>query len=120
MSSQLQINKLLQDNSWVITAEVLPGGVLPQNIFVYENSGTTELGNFYGTASVEDLTRMQIWSGVAIPIFGNKFVLSDNVKIIVDPASDPDTVISMLVTTVSLLSKNLQIAASSTQIVNIL
>lgn len=119
MSSQLTVNKQLLNNVWVVTAEVVPGGTLPLNIFVYENTGTATLGNFYGTADVNDLTRMQIWSATPIPVFGNRFVLSDQAKINVDQGSDPDSVINALVTNVKSLSTNLQAINTSTQTIPI-
>jgi hypothetical protein len=118
MSSQLQATKELNGNQWRILAFVLPNGTLPLNIFVYENTGTTTLGTFFGTASVEDLTRMQTWTGLAIPRFGNKYVLYNQAKINVDPTSTPDSVIAVLVNSVKLLSIAL-VSTSLTQVINI-
>lgn len=117
MASQLEITKTIQNNQWLVEAEVIPGGTLPANIFVYENSGTIELGTFFGVASVTDLGRMQVWSGVAIPTFGNKYILHSQAKIYVVDSS-PDSVINVLINSVKLLSTALQ-SASSTTIHNI-
>lgn len=118
MSSQLQVEKILQDYDWQITAYVLPGGSLPDSIFVYENTGTTTLGPYYGVAGVNDLARMQIWAGLAIPIFGNKFILYNQAKIYVDPTGNPDSVIAVLVNSVKFLSTAMA-STSSTQVINI-
>lgn len=118
MSSQLNVTQELQGNQWVITAFIVPGGSLPTNIFVYENSGTTSLGTYYGVAGVGDLTRMQTWSGLAIPVFGNKFVLYNQAKIYVDPASTPESVIAVMTNSVKLLSTALS-STTLTQVINI-
>lgn len=118
MSSQLNVTKDLENNQWVITAFVVPGGTLPADIFVYENSGTASLGTYYGVAGLNDLTRMQTWSGSAISKFGNKFVLYNQAKIYVDPASTPDSVIAVMVNSVKLLSTAL-LSTTSTQVINI-
>lgn len=119
MPSQLSVSKELIDNVWVITASVVDGGILPSNIFVYENTGSATLGSFYGTANVADLSRLQVWAGSAIPQFGNKFVLSDEAKIYVSQGATADSVIAALVANVKLLSTELQTVNTSTQIIDI-
>ncbi len=115
MPSSLSINTALVNNKWEVTAEVVPGGILPSAIFVHENTGTDALGNFYGTANMADLGRMQVWEGSAIPTFGNKFVLHTQAKIIVDQSNTPTSVINALVANVTLLSTELQSINTSTQ-----
>ncbi len=119
MPSQLTVTTELVNNQWEVTASVVTGGILPAAVFVHLNTGTTTLGEFYGTASMADLARMQTWEGVAVPLFGNKFVLNDQAKIIVDQNSTPTSVINALVANVSKLSTELQSISTSTQTITI-
>ncbi len=115
MSSTLTVTKQLANDGWTIVAFVNPGGTLPQEIFVYENTGTTSLGSYYGVLNVLDLPRIQIFTGTPIPNFGNKFVRYGQATIHITDGSDPDAVIATLTTSVQNLSTALQAAASSTQ-----
>jgi hypothetical protein len=119
VSSQLQIQTQLEGDQYTITAQILPGGFLPQNIFLYENTGTTQLGAYYGVANTEELTRFQSWTGSAIPKFGNAFVRSNQAVLIVDVQTDSTSIIQNLTNNVQSLNAALKLAASSTQIITI-
>lgn len=95
----LSTQKQLLEDGWKVTISFQDKGELPsEHVFVYTNTGTTTLGTFYGTASFSDLTRMQKWTGTAIPVFGNKFVLHDEVVIYpVLNDENPDTVITKII-----------------------
>lgn len=122
-TSQLQITTQLIEYNWVITATVLAGSFLPPDIFMYENTGTTTLGQYQGICGQAELLRLQIWTGTALPPFGNKFVRYSQAKIIVDtnenPKFNPQTVVDNLTFTATQLTTALQAAASSTQVVTI-
>jgi hypothetical protein len=120
MSSSLSITKELTNSGWVITAAVLPGGTLPLEIFVYENTGTSELGDYVGVISVDNIPRLQIWNNTPIPAFGNKFVRHNVGVLIVTSGSDPDAVITVLKNSVQDLSTKLQAEQSSTQVFTII
>lgn len=117
VSSQLQIVTQLDGDQYTITATILPGGYLPQNIFLYNNTGTTTLGEYWGVANTEELTRFQVWTGVAIPKFGNAFVRSSQAKITVDVQKTATPIIQNITNSVTSLSAALQLAASSTQVI---
>jgi hypothetical protein len=119
MSSQLQITTQLNNSTWVITATVLSGGTLPQNIFVYCNTGTTTLGNYIGVCNISELTRLQVWSGAALPVFGNKFVLSNQAKINISIQEELSSVTQNLINTATLLSQEIQAQGNSTETVTI-
>ena len=108
MSSNLQVLTELQGDHYLVTATVQTGGTLPQEIFIYENSGSNVLGEFFGTCSVEELGRFQIFQGVTIPTFGNKFVRYGQAKIKVALDDDPVAVVNALIKNVKLLSTTLQ------------
>jgi hypothetical protein len=122
-NSSLQITTQLQEDQWIITATVLAGSFLPPNIFIYENLGTDQLGQYQGVCSKDELLRLQVWNGTPIPIFGNRFVRFNSAKIIIDAGSNPDTApqtaITNLTNTASQLSKALQAVSSTTQVVTV-
>lgn len=119
MSSQLQITTQLVNDIWAITATVMPNGTLPTNIFIYENTGTTNLGDYIGVCNISELTRLQVWSGAALPIFGNKFVRYGQAKINISIQEDLNSVIQNLINTATLLSKEIQTQGNTTQTVTI-
>jgi hypothetical protein len=118
-TSQLQITTQLTEDHWTITATVLPNSFLPADIFMYQNTGTTELGTYQGICGQSELLRLQVWAGEALPIFGNKYVRWNQAKIIVDSDVNPQVVVNNLTFTAKQLSLALQAAASSTQVVTI-
>jgi hypothetical protein len=118
-TSQLQIVTQLDGDQYSITGTILTGGFLPQEIFLYENTGTTELGPYQGVADTTELTRFQVFSGTAIPKFGNAFVRSSSAKIILNVQQDATSVIQHLTNSVTNLSAALKLAASSTQVITI-
>jgi hypothetical protein len=122
--SYLQINTLLQGDEWVITATVTENSFLPVNIFAYENTGTTTLGSYVGIVNIDELNRYQVWSGAAIPAFGNRFVRSNMAKITIeiarpDAQAEIQEVIAHLTKIAGQLNVALQSAASSTQIIQV-
>lgn len=119
MSSQLQITTQLNNDLWTITATVIPGGTLPQGIFIYNNTGSDVLGPYIGVCNISELTRLQLWSGSVLPVFGNKFVRYSQAKINISIQEDLDSVIQNLINTATLLSKEIQAQGNSTQTVTI-
>jgi hypothetical protein len=96
MSNSLNVTKTLDKDNWEIVCELTTESSLPKEIFIYTNTGTDDLGEFFGTCSVEELGRLQIFSGVAIPKFGNKFVRYPQVKIQVKVGEDVNAVIDRI------------------------
>lgn len=92
MSANLIINKTIQDNVWSLDMKVDPSSDIPVDIFLYENTGTTELGKFYCIAAYNDYIRFQPWTGVAVPVFGNRFVKVDKAHAEVPLTDDPELV----------------------------
>jgi hypothetical protein len=116
-TSQLQITTTLDGDQYTITAQILPGGSLPQDIFLFSNTGTSELGDYWGVANTDELTRFQVWNGVAIPKFGNSFVRYSSAKITLNVQEDAASVIQTITNGVTNLSAALKLAASSTQVI---
>lgn len=123
-NSQLQIITSISGDNLIVTATVVPGGYLPANIFIYSNTGTTTLGDYQAVCTTDELTRLQVWTGVALPVFGNKFVRYNQAKIIVvpdisgqlqTPAQIAQGIASNLITSAQALSTALQTSSSTTQ-----
>lgn len=115
MSSTLNLTTALVGDHWLISGGLVAGGTLPLEIFIYENTGTGILGDFYGTCNVQELGRLQIFQpGTPIPVFGNKYVRFGQVKIEVPLDDDPAAVVSALVNNVKSLS-----AAYSAQVTTV-
>jgi hypothetical protein len=77
----LSITSGPQGDIWVITATLTSHSTLPAEIFLYENTGETELGRYIGVCDIEQLGLYQIWTGQAIPRFGNAYVRHTQAKI---------------------------------------
>jgi hypothetical protein len=119
MSNTLIITTNLVDNVWEITAN-LSTGTLPSQVFICLNTGSDIQGSYVGICNLDELSRLQIFNGTLIPIFGNKYVRVDNIKIIVPLNADTTTIISTLVSNVNLLSTTYKAQINSTQIFTIL
>ena len=76
MSSTLTITKALSSSGWTVTANIASGGLIPQAIFVYTNTGVAnQLGTYFGIVSPLDLARLNLYDGVTtFPVFQNKFL----------------------------------------------
>lgn len=95
----IKITKSFIVDHWFVKAEFLhPGeGVLPESVFIYENTGTTELGSYWGVCSIEETQRLQEWSGVVIQKFANKFVRYNVAEVHLTPGTAPDVTIALIV-----------------------
>jgi len=119
MANTLTLTINLHGTVWEIDG-TLTSGTLPTDIFMYNNTGGITLGSFVGVCSVDELTRLQTHTGVAIPVFGNKFVKSPTLHIAVPHGTDHTTVVSTVVSSVRLLSKQYQANLNITQVYQIL
>lgn len=120
MSSSLSFTtELTSNNKLEVTCKVVPGGKLPEDIFIYRNTGTTTLGDYYGVCNLEEYLRLQTFTGTAIPNFGNKFVKSKEAKVTLDVNDDPRQIINHITNVATFLSFALSNSTSTTQIVNI-
>lgn len=120
MTSSLSITKrLTADNQWEIIASVEAGGSLPQDIFIYENTGENSLGSYFGVCNLSEYQRLSLFEGTPIPKFGNRFVRSSSAKIKLDIKDDPELVINHIVNSVKSLSLAISNTTSITQIISI-
>lgn len=89
-----------QDGKWTITASILVGSDIPRDVFLYENTGTTTLGSYFGVADLGEYKRFQPWTGTAIPAFGNKYVRSATAVIQIPLTEDPNVIKAQMVATI--------------------
>lgn len=115
MSSILNITKELLVDHWLITAQLASGASLPPDIFLYLNTGTNVLGEYFGTCSVNDITRLTTYTGVTVNIFGNKYLKYSQAKIKVALEDDTLAVITALVKNVTNLSIAYKAKVTTTQ-----
>jgi hypothetical protein len=110
---------MLSDH-YLVTATVGEGPTLPKDVFIFTNTGTTDIGEYYGVCSVEELSRLNVYSGVVVPVFGNKYLRYREVKIVVPLQDDPATVVLLLTKNLQTLSNALKTKLNTSQVVNIL
>jgi hypothetical protein len=115
MSDVITVTTALSGNSWTVTATVTTPGVLPAEIFAYENTGTAALGNYVGVCSFDELTRFQIWNSQALPLFGNKFVRTSQAKITVPISVDTSAVVANLISTAKMLKAEITAKSDTSQ-----
>lgn len=75
-TTRIQFTTTLFDDRFVVEATILTS-VINRSVFYYKNTGTTELGPFQGVVDVEQLTRMPVWSGVAVPVIAVPYFRHD-------------------------------------------
>lgn len=120
MASSLKIIKeLSNDNTWEIVASIEPGGELPLDIFIYENTGNTTLGEYQGVCSVDQYQKYQTFDFKAIPMFGNKYVKFTQAKIKVTNETESNQATSVLISDVKALSAAFKGSSSSTTLIDI-
>jgi len=74
MPATLTVTTTVLSDKILVQAEVGPGADIPDAIFLYDNTGGTELGEFFAVCAKSDYERFQEWTGTPIPVFGNKYV----------------------------------------------
>lgn len=94
--SILQVTSSIIGDRYRILATMSVPGDLPSAIFVYTNTGTTELGEFQGICTMKEYTSLQTFTGAVIPIFGNNFLKHTEAIIYVDLSENIDVVIKTL------------------------
>lgn len=76
---KLQIHVRPHPDGYEVQATLVEREFLPERIFSYLNTGMATLGEYTGVVSALDVDRRSPWLGVAIPSFGNKYVVHDSV-----------------------------------------
>ena len=94
--SILQVTSSIVGDRYKIQATMSVPGDLPSAIFVYTNTGTTELGVFQGVCTLSEFTSLQTFAGTVIPVFGNNFLKHTEAIIYVDLTENIEKVITTL------------------------
>lgn len=94
--STLQVTSSIIEDKYRIEAILITPGDLPSAIFVYSNTGTTELGEFQGVCTMKEYTSLQTFTGEVVPVFGNKFLKHTQAILLVELTEDVDQVIETL------------------------
>jgi hypothetical protein len=118
MSNTLTITTSLANNNWEITGG-MSEGTLPSAVFIYENSGSGVLGTYVGVCSVDELTRLQVFSGNVVPMFANKYLRANTLNIVVSIGVDTIPIIDTIVAAVTSLSKAYKATTTVTQVYTI-
>lgn len=120
ITSHVSVSKELTNTGWAVTAAVVPGGVLPLDIFLYTNTGQLTLGDYSGVVGFDRIQNTQIFDEhVTYPTFGNKFLRHNQAKINVDFDTDVNLVITQLIASIQSLSSAYQAGANSTTVYDI-
>ncbi len=97
MSSQLTITKQLTSGKmWEVVAFIVPGSDIPPDIFIYSYAGGDTVVEYQGVAQLDDYHRLNTFTGTPLPVFGNKFVKTNQAKILIDINGNPDQAIEVL------------------------
>jgi hypothetical protein len=109
----------LQPDQYLVTASATGTTGLPSDIFTYENTGTTTLGDYYGVCSYKDYVRIQTFTGSVIPVFGNKFIKYPTASIKVPLTEDPNSVKAKIVADVTTFKNSFLINHTTTQVFSV-
>lgn len=115
MTTKVEITKKVEDGSYIVEARVLPGGELPLAIFLFENTGTADLGPFYAPCTLPDLVKYQEFKGQMIPIFGNRFLRGSVAKIVLKQESEATAFITKLLASIQSLKTSYTQKVSETK-----
>lgn len=114
MTNQVTVTKRLTNEGWVISGRVEPSSEMPKDIFVYENTGTTDLGKYFSVVSALDMHRIPVWSGSAVAS-RVRYVRSDEIKINVPFDVNVDDAIEALVSAVKAFYREFTAEKESTK-----
>ncbi len=103
-------------NGYEVTSSVVENTSIPVEIYLYENLGTATLGDYVGIVSASDLHLRSIWTGVAMPAFGNRFVRTANLTLLVENKETADAIAANILKGAKKLKSDLaqELATSTT------
>lgn len=82
MTTSVIITTTITGSNLVVNASLSDPADIPRDVFIYDNTGTAELGQYYGVSNFQDYARLQSWTGTPIPVFGNKYVKHTEANIV--------------------------------------
>lgn len=117
MSASLNFSSQIVDNQRVVTFSVVPGSDIPLDIFLYQNTGETTLGEYQAVCSVNEFLKTQAHVGVAIPVFGNTYVRHTEGRMTVSMMYDVNVLKSTIVSRVRDFRTNFLAASSTAEVI---
>lgn len=119
MADKLSVTVTFVKDHYEVTAEMIELDVMPAEIFLYENLGTPTIGAYQGVAFKDDLTSRQVFTGVAIDTFGNKYVRTGEMFKSVATEAEAESVARHLINSVERLKEEILAAEPQTEVVTI-
>lgn len=119
MEDLLSVTITFVKDHYEVTAEMTEVNILPEAIFLYENTGEDTLGEYYGVAGIDELTSRQEWTGVAIPTFGNRWVRFTEALVVVPNMEEAEKSKQWIISNVERLKQQILIEPSTTQVIPI-
>jgi hypothetical protein len=113
----LRITTTVQDSLWKVSASLEQREILPAAIFIYENTGTIELGRYVGVCNFQEVCRLPVWEGLLIKKFGNRFVRHSSADLFIPLSQDLASKTKHLTDSVSALKAEILAQINKTEIV---
>ena len=119
MADKLSITIAYVEDKYEVTAFMTETSILPAAIFLYENNGTTVLGEYQGVCGIDELSSRQVWTGDVIPTFGNKFVRHTHALVIAPSMEEAEKSRAWIISNVNRLKEQILSQESITQVLTI-
>lgn len=117
--SSLTINITINNGNYLLSAHVTSTGDMPDDIFMYENSGTSTLGDYQGVCTLSEYKSMQTFSGTPLPAFGNRFVKTNSLLMSFPLSTDAASIKAKVIADVKSFKAAYTAAATTTDVVSL-
>lgn len=114
--TNIRINTQVIDDQVYMKAFVELPAEIPEGIWMYENTGTDQLGDWVGVCTLDELTSTQLFTGTPIPPFGNKYVRFRYAELFLPYNVDASQVVSKIISSVSLLRREILAGSGGTSV----
>lgn len=116
--SSLTVNINIVAGEYVLEAFVTSTGDIPDDIFLYENTGSG-VGSYISVCLIQDYQRVQTYTGVDIPAFGNKYIKYNRAVVHIPLDRDPRLIKTKIIDDVKAFKAAYLAAKSSTQTISL-
>jgi hypothetical protein len=118
MTTSVNISTAIQNDMWHIQANVISGSDIPQDVFMYENSGTG-LGEYIGVCTLKDYKRIQTYTGTPIAVFGNKYLKTTTLHKYVDLSKSTKPFVDKIQADITIFRTEYLAGSSTNQVITI-
>lgn len=115
MPNKVTLTKKLETGGWVISGSVDFVAPTPKDIFVYENTGEAQLGDFHSVVMVADINKVPVWTNTPITTFTALYVRTNQVNIKVPSDYDVDQALSELLASIKKFIADYNVVKESTK-----